>query len=239
MQIHQFLSREDNFGVLIRCEKTGATAAIDAPDAEAVHAALAQTGWALSHILVTHKHFDHIEGVPALKSAFGCQVIAPKKAAADVPGADLLVGEGDRIMVGALAADVIETPGHCADHICYLFGDAKVAFVGDVLFALGCGRVFDEAYPQMWASLCRLAALPDETAIYCGHEYTLSNAKFAVHVEPENEALRARQAEIIQLRAENKPTLPTMIGLEKATNPFLRAGSFERFKELRELKNRF
>lgn len=253
MRIHQFACRDDNFGVLIQDPATGACASIDAPDEQAVRRALAQTGWTLSHILVTHKHFDHIEGIAPLKQDFKCVVIAPAKAREQVPGAERYVSEGERAEVGGLIADVFETPGHCADHVSYHFAAQKTAFVGDVLFALGCGRVFDDAYDAMWHSLSRLAALPDETAVYFGHEYTLANAKFALSVDPENVALKARFAEAVEARARSAATCPTTIGREKAANPFLQAGNPAMkarlgmagqadatvFRELRERKNRF
>lgn len=251
MRLHVFPCLQDNFGVLAHDVATGATAAIDAPDEAAVRKALDDTGWKLSHILVTHSHADHVQGVPALKAAFGCQVIAPKKAKALV-AADRYVFEGDHVSVGDSVAEVWETPGHCADHVIYHFARPKVAFVGDVLFALGCGRVFDGAYHQMWTSLSRLMQLPNETAVYFGHEYTLSNGKFALSIEPENVDLKGQVARAEALRARGEHTCPTTIGAEKAANPFLRAvlpemaarlglaghQPEEIFRELRERKNR-
>ncbi len=237
--IHQFFCRSDNYGVLIRDQATGATAAIDAPEAAAIEKALADTGWKLTDIFVTHRHIDHIEGIPALVARHGCRVTAPEKARAEVPGAQTYVSEGDRVTLGTLAAKVWDTPGHCRDHIAYYFPDDKILFAGDTLFAIGCGRVSESSYEDMWSSLERMAALPDDTTVYCGHEYTLSNAKFALHVDPGNAALRKRAAEVEVLRARGAPTLPTTIGLEKTTNPFLRAGNAARFAELREAKNKF
>ena len=253
MKIHQFPCLEDNFGLLLHDSATGFTAAIDAPEEAAVRKALAETGWTLSDILVTHRHPDHVQGIPALKAAFGCKVTAPAKAAAAVPDADRLVAEGDVVSVGALKAVVWETPGHCSDHVCYHFADSKLIFVADVLFALGCGRVFDDAYDDMWRSLSRIAALPDDTVAYFGHEYTLSNGRFALSVDPDNAALKAQTARYGELRAAGKPTSPTRVGDEKAANPFLRATDpkmAERlglagkpaaavFRDLRERKNRF
>ena len=252
MRLHVFPCLQDNFGVLAHDAATGATAAIDAPEEAAVLKALGDTGWKLSHILVTHSHPDHVQGVAALKAAFGCQVIAPKKAKALVP-ADRYVFEGDHVSVGDSIAEVWETPGHCADHVIYHFDRAKVAFVGDVLFAPGCGRVFDGAYHQMWNSLSRLMHLPDETSVYFGHEYTLSNAKFALSVDPDNADLKDQAARAEVLRAAGEYTCPTTIGAERAANPFLRAVApdmaarlglaghepEEVFRELRERKNRF
>jgi len=253
VQIHQFTCRDDNFGVLIHDPATGACAAIDAPDENAMRKALAQTGWRLSHILVTHKHYDHIEAVLPLQQDFGCAVIAPKGARGSVPAVDLYVGEGDTVEIGSLHATIWETPGHCADHILYHFADEAVAFAGDVLFALGCGRVFDGAYEDMWRSLERVAGLPDQTRVYFGHEYTLANAKFALSVDPDNAALRRRFAEVVEVRARGEATCPTTIGQEKAANPFLQASNPAMkarlgmagqsdaavFRELRERKNRF
>jgi len=253
VRIHQFACRDDNFGVLIQDPSTGACASIDAPEEAAVHRALKTTGWRLTHLLVTHKHPDHIEAVLPLKQDFGCEVIAPTKAKGVVPAVDRYVGEGDRVRVGALEADVWETPGHCADHVIYHFAAEKVVFAGDVLFGLGCGRVFDGAYDELWRALERLAALPDDTRVYFGHEYTLSNAKFALSVDGDNPALKQAFAEIVEARARGDATSPTTIGREKAANPFLQATNPAMkarlgmagqpdaavFRELRERKNRF
>jgi len=252
VEIRQFLSRSDNFAVLVNDPASGATAAIDAPDEGAIQAALDATGWTLSHILVTHEHLDHVEGIPGLKARHGCRIVAPR-AATQVPDVDETVGEGDRVMVGGLAFDVLDTPGHCPDHIAYwLKGDA-VVFAGDTLFALGCGRVLGSTPAALHASLEKFKAMPDATRVYCGHEYTLSNARFALTVDPTNMALRTRALEIENKRARGEVTLPTTIGVEKATNPFLRADDpavqaavgmpgaapVAVFAELRERKNRF
>jgi hydroxyacylglutathione hydrolase len=221
VEIRQFLSRSDNFAVLVHDPVTGATAAIDAPEEKAIRDALDQTGWRLTDILVTHEHLDHVEGIPGLKQAFGCKVTAPRKST-QVPLVDVMVGEGDAVMVGGLRAEVLETPGHCADHVAYWFRQDKVVFAGDTLFALGCGRIFGCTPAEFHASMAKFAAMPDETAVYCGHEYTLSNARFALTVDPGNEMLRLRALEIENLRAQNRVTLPTTIGREKATNPYLR-----------------
>jgi hydroxyacylglutathione hydrolase len=252
VEIRQFLSRTDNFAVLVHDPATGATAAIDAPDEQSILDALAATGWKLSDILVTHEHFDHVEGIPGLKAKFGCKVTAPKLAT-QVPLVDAVVGEGDHVMVGSLRAEVLDTPGHCPDHIAYWFRSAKTVFAGDTLFALGCGRILGSTAAAFWTSLQKFIAMPDDTVVYCGHEYTLSNARFALTVDPTNEALRLRALEIENLRAQGKVTLPTTIGREKATNPFLRPGdpavqaavgmagrdAAAVFAELRERKNRF
>lgn len=238
-KLHQFFCRSDNYGVLLHDPASGRTAAIDAPESGAVEQALRETGWKLTDIFVTHRHADHIEGIPALVAAHGCRVTAPAKARAEVPEATAYVAEGDHVTLGNLSAAVWDTPGHCRDHIAYHFAGEKLLFAGDTLFAMGCGRVMESTYAEMWGSLSRMAALPDETAVYCGHEYTLANAKFALHVDPDNTALQKRAREVETIRAAGGATLPTTIGLEKATNPFLRAGSEARFAELREAKNRF
>ncbi len=238
-RLHQYFCLSDNYGVLIHDPATGKTAAIDVPEAAATEVALKETGWRLSDIFVTHRHIDHIEGIPAIVAAHGCRVTAPAKARAELPQADAYVGEGDTVRLGTLSARVWDTPGHCRDHIAYYFPEDKILFAGDTLFAMGCGRVSESSYEEMWSSLSRMAALPDDTVVYCGHEYTLSNAKFALHVDPDNAALQKRAKEVEALRARGAATLPTSIGLEKATNPFLRAGSAARFGELREAKNKF
>ena len=251
-EIRQFLSRSDNFSVLVHDPRSGATAAIDAPDEASILAALKETGWKLTHILVTHEHLDHVEGIPALKAAFGCRVIAPKHSTL-VPEVDDSVGEGDKVKVGSLTFDVLDTPGHCRDHIAYWLKDQQTVFAGDTLFALGCGRIFNSTPQEFHASLQKFAAMPDATRVYCGHEYTLSNARFALTVDPGNLALRTRALDIENKRARGEVTLPTSIGVEKATNPFLRAhdsgvqaalgmvgaAPVAVFAELRERKNRF
>ncbi|MBV8763962.1 MAG: hydroxyacylglutathione hydrolase [Hyphomicrobiales bacterium] len=250
---HTFLCRTDNIGVLIHDEATGSTASVDVPEAEAVERALREKNWRLTHIIVTHRHLDHIEGIPAVKAKTGARVIAPKKASAEVPQADELVAGGDKVKIGELAASVLDTPGHCADHISYWFAQDAALFAGDTIFTLGCGRVSEAAPSVLWSSLQRIAGLPDETRIWSGHEYTLSNARFAISVDGTNEALKARYAVIEKLRAQNKLTVPTTLGEEKATNPFLRADdpkvqkavgmvgadASAVFAELRERKNRF
>ena len=253
MEIRQFPCLSDNFGVFIHDPATGVTAAIDVPEEAAVRQALAQTGWRLSHVLVTHSHPDHIQGIPGLMGDLKPIVVAPRKAAAAVPEASVLVSEGDIVSVGPFRAIVREMPGHCIDHVTYHFADDKVLFAGDVLFALGCGRVFGDAYDAMWTSLARLAALPEETRVYFGHEYTLANAKFALAVDPGNAALKAQTAEAEAARDAGRATAPTTIGREKAANPFLQATRADMavalglagaspaavFRELRERKNRF
>jgi hydroxyacylglutathione hydrolase len=225
LEIYQFPCLSDNYGVLIHDAAAAVTAAIDAPDAGAVSRACREKGWRLTHILNTHHHADHTDGNAALKSETGCRIIGPAAEAGKIPGLDDKVGDGDTYQFGNFEARVLATPGHTAGHISYWFPDASVAFVGDTLFALGCGRLFEGSAELMWSSLSKIAALPPETTIYCGHEYTLSNAEFAVTIEPENAALQARLAEIRTLRENDRPTLPTTLRLELDTNPFLRPSS--------------
>ena len=223
-KIHQFTCLSDNFGVLIHDPDTGVTASIDAPEAAVVERERGRHGWPLTHILVTHHHQDHVGGVAELKASTRCKVIGPKGEADKVPGIDLKVGEGDSFKLGSLEVRVIDTPGHTIGHISYWVPAAKAVFVGDTLFSIGCGRLLEGDARMMWSSLSKLMALPPETSFYCGHEYTLSNAKFAMTIDPDNEALRTRLKEVEALRAAGKPTLPATIGAELKANPFLRAG---------------
>ena len=253
LQIHQFPCLSDNYGYLVHEPKSGATAAIDTPDARAIEKALAEKGWTLTHILNTHHHYDHAGGNEELKAKTGCTIIGPKGEAAKIPGLDRAVGDGDMVELGEARARVFDVPGHTAGHIAYYFAEDGVAFVGDTLFALGCGRLFEGTPEQMWTSLSKLMALPDDTIVYCAHEYTQANARFAVTVDPENEALAARAKEIDAKRAKGEWTVPTTIGLEKATNPFLRpsdpgiratlnmkdASDAEVFAEIRRRKDAF
>ena len=223
-EVYQFLCLKDNYGVLIHDSATGATAAIDAPDGDTVVKAAQDKGWTITDLLITHHHADHTQGIPAVRAAFpGVRVVGPAKEAARIEGLDATVVESDYVKVGDLEAKVIETPGHTAGHIVYWFENDRLAFCGDTLFPLGCGRVFETPLATMWDSLGKLAKLPGDTVVYCGHEYTESNARFALTIEPDNSELKARAAHVSALRAESKPTVPTTIALELATNPFLRA----------------
>jgi len=224
VEVVQFTCLADNFGLLLRDEATGAVASIDAPDARAIAAELSRRGWRLTDILVTHHHADHIGGVAGLKDLYPqARVVGPRKDRARIPGLDLEVGEGDLVKVGAAAARVIEAPGHTIGHILYHFEEDAILFVGDVLFSLGCGRVFETPMDVMFATLEKIAELPPETRVYCGHEYTQANARFALTVDPRNLLLADRAREVDALRAQGRATLPTTIALELATNPFLRA----------------
>ncbi len=222
LQVEQFMCRTDNFGILIRDEETGEVGLIDTPEEGPILKAIERTGWTPSVLFVTHHHADHVEANLALKSRFGLKIVGPKAEATKIPGIDETVEEGSELTFGGKPVRVIETPGHTAGHVSYYFEDAGIAFTADTLFALGCGRLFEGTAATMHASLSKLAALPDDTVIYCGHEYTLSNARFALTVDPANAALQARVQKIETLRADGKPTLPTTIGIEKETNPFLR-----------------
>jgi hydroxyacylglutathione hydrolase len=252
--IRQFLCLQDNFGVLVHDPRTGATAAVDAPEAAPILAALAAKDWRLTDILVTHHHADHVQGIAGLRARFpGVRVVGPLREAAKIAaGLDLAVGEGDRVGIGALEAAAIEVPGHTSGHVAYWFMQEEIAFTGDTLFAMGCGRGFEEPAAVLYHSLMKLAALPAGTKVYCGHEYTLANARFALGVDPGNSALRQRALEVARQREAGELTLPTTIALELATNPFLRAEAPEIqaslnmrgaepaavFAELRDRKNR-
>ncbi len=222
LQVHMFGCLQDNYGFLVHEPEQQVTAAIDTPDARAVNAALRETGWHLTHILNTHHHFDHAGGNEALKAEWGCTIVGAESDRKRIPGIDQGVREGDAITLGRVQGRVLEVSGHTIGHIAYHFPEEKVAFVGDTLFVLGCGRLFEGTPEQMWQSLNKLMALPDDTIIYCAHEYTQANARFALSVDPDNQALQQRAAEIDRLRAAGTPTVPTRLALEKQTNPFLR-----------------
>jgi hydroxyacylglutathione hydrolase len=252
-QTHLFLCLKDNYGVLLHDAQTGSTAAIDAPEAAPVEAALESTGWRLTDILVTHHHADHTGGIAELKRRHRCRVVAPEGEAKRIPLVDATVRENGTVRVGGLAGRVLDTPGHTAGHISYFFPADKLAFVGDTLFAIGCGRVIEGTPEMMWQSLLKLRDLPDDTRIYCGHEYTQANIRFAKTVEPDNVALAARAKEVEKLLSARKPTIPSTMGEEKAANPFLRADvpdvakavglagqpAWKVFAEIRDRKNKF
>ncbi len=227
LEVYQFPCLQDNYGFLIHDSATGATAAIDTPEVAPINRALADKGWQLTHILNTHHHFDHAGGNDALKAQWQCQVVGAAIDAERIPGIDLEVKDGESLAFGSAQAEVLEVPGHTSGHIAYYFAEAQIAFVGDTLFALGCGRLFEGTPQQMNDSLNKLMALPDDTMVYCAHEYTEANAAFAATVEPDNPALQQRIQDIQRLRKAGQPTVPTSIGLERATNPFVRADSSE------------
>jgi hydroxyacylglutathione hydrolase len=252
-EIRLFMCLKDNFGVLLHDPDTGATAAIDAPEAAPIEDMLKQTGWKLTDILVTHHHHDHTAGIVTLKQKYGCRVTAPAKEAKKIPEVDHTVHDGDTVKVGNLTAKVIETPGHTLGHITYWLPEEHVAFVGDTLFSIGCGRLLEGTPEMMWKSLKKLRDLPNETEIYCGHEYTIANIKFALSIDAHNPVLEARAAQVQQLLEEGAPTIPVTIGDEKLANPFLRADvadlavdigmagkpPVEVFAEIRGRKDRF
>jgi hydroxyacylglutathione hydrolase len=223
LEVIQFTCREDNFGVLLHDAKTGLTAAIDAPALKPILAVLDERGWTLSHVFTTHHHMDHVEANLDLKAKFGVEITGPEAEADKIPGIDKTVAGGDRFEFAGHRIDVIGCPGHTLGGVSYSIPSQKLLFAADTLFSLGCGRLLEGTPHQMWSSLSRLMALPDDTIIYCGHEYTASNAKFALTIDPDNQALAERALEVEQLRTAGKPTLPTTMGREKKTNPFLRA----------------
>jgi hydroxyacylglutathione hydrolase len=243
--IHQFPCLSDNYGFLVRDEASGQVATIDTPDAEAILTALNQLGWKLDLILNTHWHPDHAGGNEALKAATGATIAGPSEVTRIAP-LDRALADGDTVMLGETRFEVLDTGGHTLGHISYHAPAEGIAFVGDTLFALGCGRLFEGTPEQMWASLSRLTALPDQTTVYCAHEYTASNARFALSVD-DAPTLKARADAVFAARERGEPTVPTTIAAEKATNPFLRApllrpnaaSPAEAFAEIRAAKDSF
>ena len=229
----------DNYVWLVHEPASGETLVVDPAVAEPVLAAAEARGWRISQIWNTHWHGDHTGGNAAIKAATHCFVTGPAAEADRIPTLDRRVGEGDKVKLGAVEAVVLEVPAHTAGHIAYHLPDESVVFVGDTLFAMGCGRLFEGTAGQMYANLKRLAALPPETAVYCAHEYTLSNGRFALTVEPENAELAARMARVEAARRAGEATVPTTIALERATNPFMRARSVEELAERRAGKDNF
>ena len=227
LQVHQFPCLSDNYGFLLHDPGSGETVCIDTPDAEAYLREAEAKGWRITQIWNTHWHPDHAGGNQAIKAATGCTITAPAGEAAKIAGIDRAVSDGDTVRIGTHAATVIDVGGHTMGHIAYHLADAGIGFVGDSLFALGCGRMFEGSAPQFWASLSRLKALPAETMLYCAHEYTQANAKFALHADPGNLALQDYAAEIDRKRAAGEPTVPMKLERELATHPFLRADTTE------------
>jgi len=251
LEVHQFPCLEDNYGFLLHDPDSGETACIDTPDADAYLREAAAKGWQITQIWNTHHHADHAGGNAAIKAATGCTIVAPAVDAGKIAGVDRTVGQGDIVCLGDWEADVIDVGGHTMGHIAYHLPEAAIAFVGDAVFALGCGRMFEGTADQFWASLVRLKALPPETVLYCAHEYTASNARFALHADPANEALASYAAEVFRRREDGRWTVPTNLARELATNPFLRADdaaiqarwgggdAVATFAALREAKNSF
>jgi hydroxyacylglutathione hydrolase len=228
----------DNYVWLIHNGDTGETAAVDPSVAEPVLQAAAAKGWPLTQVLNTHWHPDHTGGNAGIKAATGAPIVAPAEAKR-VSDVDRVVAEGDRVTVAGAEAVVWDIPAHTAGHIAYYFEDERMIFVGDTMFAMGCGRLFEGTAQQMYSNMQRIAALPEDVRIYCGHEYTLANARFALNAEPGNAAVADRLAEVQALREEGRITLPTTVAQERQTNPFVRASDWEEFARLRAEKDSF
>ena len=229
----------DNYLWLVHDSDSGETAVVDPGDPEPVLAEAKRRGWQINKILNTHWHPDHTGGNLAIKDATGATAIGPAGENGRVPGLDIELREGDRIRLGSHEAEIWEVPGHTLGHIAYIFGEDRVAFVGDTLFAMGCGRLFEGSPEQMHHSLGRLAELPDDFRLYCAHEYTLANARFAAHAFPLNKEISERLRQVEQDRSANRPTVPTTVGEERATNPFLLAADVQHFADLRREKDNF
>ena len=228
----------DNYAWLLHDPVSGETVAVDPGEAAPVQAAAAERGWTIGQVWTTHWHADHTGGNAALRAA-GVRITGPAAEAARIPTLDTMVGEGDVVRIGTQVATVWHVPGHTAGHIAFHLAEAQAIFTGDTLFALGCGRLFEGTPAEMFANMQRYAALPDATQVYCGHEYTQSNGRFALTVEPDNAALATRMAAVDAARAAGEATVPTTIGLERATNPFVRAADADEFAKLREAKDNF
>ncbi len=228
----------DNYAYLLRDDQ-GAVGVVDPSEPGPVQAVLERLGLKLTHIFNTHHHFDHTGGNLDLKAAHGATVIGPRADAHRIPGIDIGVGEGDRVGFGALEAEIYEIPAHTSGHIAFHFLADKAVFTGDTLFAMGCGRLFEGTPADMFAAMTKLAALPDDTRVYCGHEYTESNGRFALTVEPDNTDLMTRMADVRRMRAAGLPTIPSTIALERATNPFMRARDAAELGERRAAKDAF
>jgi hydroxyacylglutathione hydrolase len=229
----------DNYVWLVNEPVSGETMVVDPAVAEPVLAEAESRGWRITQIWNTHWHPDHTGGNAAIKAATGCLITGPEAEAARIPTLDRLVKGGDTVRLGDVAADVIDVPAHTAGHIAFHFAEAQAAFVGDTLFAMGCGRLFEGTAAQMFANMRALEALPDATMVYCAHEYTASNGRYALVAEPDNVAIRDRMADVDAMRAKGEATVPTSIGLERATNPFMRAVSVEQLAERRAAKDGF
>lgn len=222
-----FGARSDNFGYLVHDEASGRTAAIDAPEAAPIKAALLRRGWTLTDIFITHHHLDHVEAIPELKATYRARVVGPRGEADKIKDLDELVAGGDQVILGQTSFEVYNTPGHTLGHIVFHDKVNKHLFTADALFSLGVGRMFEGAPGPMWEGVKFLRTLPDDTLVYCGHEYTESNARFALSIDPENTALQKRAAEVKALREQGKPTIPFLLGEDKLANPFLRADAPE------------
>lgn len=227
LEIHPIPALADNYVYLLREPESGAVGAVDPSEARPVFDALARLGWRLTHVLNTHHHWDHTGGNLELKERTGATIVGPKADEARIPGIDDTVGEGDGFQFGAETAQVFDIPGHTRGHIAFYFPSSRALFSGDTLFSLGCGRLFEGTPDQMWRSLSKLKQLPGDTRVYCGHEYTAKNARFALTLEPDNPALNERAAEVRALRGKGLPTVPALMENELRANPFLRADAPE------------
>ncbi len=237
LEIVRIPALSDNYIWLVHEPESGETMVVDPAQAEPVLAEAAQRGWTITQIWNTHWHPDHTGGNAAIKEATGCRITGPAAEYARIPTLDVQVTGGDSVKLGQIEAAVIDVPAHTAGHIAYHFPDDAAVFVGDTLFAMGCGRLFEGTAEQMYGNMQKLSALPDDTAVYCAHEYTLSNGRFALTVEPDNLDLVARMDEVVAMRERGEATVPTSIGREKATNPFMRAGSVEELAARRAAKD--
>lgn len=237
LEVARIPALSDNYVWLLHDPTSGETVVIDPAVAEPVLEAAAARGWTIGQIWNTHWHGDHVGGNAAIKAATGCVITGPAAEAEKIATLDRLVGEGDSVRIGDHVATVMAVPAHTAGHIAYHLADAQMAFVGDTLFAMGCGRLFEGTAAHMFANMQRLADLPEDTAVYCAHEYTLSNGRFALTVEPDNAALVERVAAVEALRARDEATVPTTIGLERATNIFMRARDVAQLAERRAAKD--
>ena len=217
----------DNYAYLLRDEGSGLVALIDAPEAGPIEAAIRERGWGLDQILITHHHGDHVGGVDALRAAFGAKVVGAAADERRLPALDRGVAGGEQVCVGESVGEVLDVPGHTVGHVAYHFPESRALFSADSLMVMGCGRLSEGTAEQMWRSLTTLAALPDDTLVYSGHEYAESNTRFALSVDAENPALQARAKEIAAMRARGEPTVPARLDLERATNPFLRSSDPE------------
>ena len=239
LEVVQVPVLSDNYVYLAHDAASGDTAVIDPAVADPVLAAAETRGWRITQILNTHWHPDHVGANLAIKAASGCRITGPVGEAAKIPGLDRAVAEGDEVRIGEHVGRVIDVPGHTAGHNAYHFAAAGLLFCGDTLFAMGCGRLFEGSPEQMFESLGKLMALPDRTLVYCAHEYTAANGRFALSVEPGNAELQARMAEVVAAREAGRPTVPSTIALERATNPFTRAASVDEFALRRSAKDSF
>jgi hydroxyacylglutathione hydrolase len=239
MEVVRIPVLSDNYVWLAHEETSGETMVVDPAVAEPVLEAAAERGWSITQIWNTHWHPDHTGGNEAIKAATGCLITGPEAEQARIPTLDRMVKEGDQVALGPLTADVIDVPAHTAGHIAFHMPGEAVVFVGDTLFAMGCGRLFEGTPEQMFNNMRKLEKLPDETQVYCAHEYTQSNGEYAVVAEPANEALADRMRQVIAMRERNEPTVPTTIALERATNPFMRAASIDELAARRAAKDAF